>query len=265
MTLSGRGVKYEIRLQDASSSLYAVHAIPRSIYDKDESPEEVEGVDEELSEAAAARRSAVLLAPPSLTSGSAQPLATADTNGIIDVMFIFTPQALASVGGTASAMQALVTMAVQMANDAYRNTNSPLRMRSVSVAASLDTTYVEKSFNDDLTRLRYNYDGYFDNDVAPRASLGADAVVLFVANNAYCGLGYQAATSADLAFSVVCTQCPDSVAHEVGHNIGLAHDRITEQIYDYSKYNFGYCWDTSPTTCSRSVMAYTGIISMAFS
>lgn len=273
VALAEQGMKYEIRLLDSLRSEYTVQAIPRSIYDRDPPPEE-EGLDEsdERSLAASLRRTEALLTHTghtghigSIGSGSHQSLAAAsDTNGIIDVMFIFTPQALASVGGTQSAMQALVTMALQMANDAYRNTNSPLRMRAVRVAASVDTTYVEKGFSDELTRLRFSNDGYFDADMAYRTAVGADAVVLFVATNTYCGLGYQTASSADMALAVVCTQCPDSVVHEVGHNIGLNHDRVTAQDYDKDKYNFGYCWDTSATTCRRSVMAYSGALRPAW-
>jgi hypothetical protein len=259
VTLPANEMKYEVRLANPANNMYVVHAISRSVYDRDDSPDhEITDPADDRSEAAGAARTVAILSAPQTIPGKFQSLAAADTNGVIDVMFIFTPQALASVGGTQSAMQALVAMSVQMANDAYRNSNSPIRMRSVGVASTIDPNYVEKSFNDELTRMRYSGDGYLDADMARRATLGADAVVLFVAENSYCGLGYQTASSADQALAVVCTQCPDSVAHEVGHNIGLNHDRVTAHDYDQSKYNFGYCWDTSATTCSRSVMAYSG-------
>lgn len=266
IVLPVEGMRYELRPVDPSTGTYISKAIPQSMYDKDDSPE-IEDPEDEMSEAAGQRRWAEVLQqqeqqaqlqlhqPPMSTLA-----ATQDTNGIIDVMFIFTPQAYTSVGGTQSAMEALVAMSVQMANDAYFNTGSPLRMRSVRVAKMLDDSYVERGFNTELTRMRYSNDGYLDADMAPRASVGADVVVLFVAENTYCGLAYQTATSADYAYAVVCTQCPDSVAHEVGHTIGLMHDRVTAQNYDYKQYSFGYCWDTTPTTCSRSVMAYAGTV-----
>jgi hypothetical protein len=83
-------------------------------------------------------------------------------------------------------------------------------------------------------------------------------VVLITSNSDYCGLGYlDIGTSSSLAFSLISVFCPQSLVHEVGHNIGSNHDREAANNYDYDKYNFGYCWDTSSSTCSRSVMAYS--------
>lgn len=180
-----------------------------------------------------------------------------DDSGILDVLFILTPQAYTSAGRTASAVDALVDTSVKTANKAFANSNAPLRMRSVGAIISSDTHYREAGFDTDLLRVRTMGDGYFDDDVAQRIELGADAVVLFVSESSYCGEAYQWATSV-LAFAVVSTQCPQSVVHEVGHLIGLNHDRNTMHNFNHSQYNFGYCWDTSQHGCSRSVMAYTG-------
>jgi hypothetical protein len=102
-------------------------------------------------------------------------------------------------------------------------------------------------------------DGYLDAEHMQRDMYAADAVVLITSDSQYCGLGYVDIGSNDaLAFSLISVYCPQSLAHEVGHNIGAHHDREAARNTDMSEYNFGYCWDTSSNRCSRSVMAYSG-------
>lgn len=184
--------------------------------------------------------------------------ASEDLSGIFDVMFLFTPQAVAAIGGSNSSMTAMAMYSVQLANDAYTNSRIPIRMRMVGAFPLRDSSFVETGFQSELNHLR-NEDGVLDDDVALRSAVGADSVVLFVAESSYCGLSVQGA-SAVSAFAVVSTQCPSSVAHEVGHNMGCEHDRLTagSTNTNLDKYNFGYCWDVSSTSCSRSVMAYAG-------
>jgi len=179
-----------------------------------------------------------------------------DPSGILDVMFLFTPQALVAIGGGNHSMTAMATYSVQLANDAYTNSNIPIRMRMAGAFLVQDASFVETGFQSELNHLR-SPDGVFDADVSLRSAVGADSVVLFVAESGYCGLSVQGA-SAESAFAVVSTQCPSSVVHEVGHNMGCEHDRLTAGNNNLNKYNFGYCWDTSSTTCGRSVMAYGG-------
>lgn len=251
-------LRYDILPDPERDNGYLIRSVPSSVYEKEDFPDDL--LLPEMTEEAATERYRVIASAqgrlPSHLRSNIVTAATPDTNSILDVMFLFTPQALASIGGGQHSMDAMVIYCVQLANDAYANSNVPLRMRSVGVFLTRDASYKEAGFQEDLNRLRFT-DGIFDEDVAQRTSLGADAVVLFVAGSSYCGLAYQWAT-ADLTYGVVSTQCPTSVVHEVGHNIGCQHDRVSEHATDLKAYNFGYCWDTSGSTCSRSVMAYPG-------
>jgi hypothetical protein len=255
--LHDQEVAYKLRPRDTSLGIYALKGVPRSVYDR-ESSQAGPGVSDDLSTGAIQGRAQLAqtaaAAPEAAVTSS---LAVKDTNNILDVMFIFTPQAYASAGGTDASMNALATLSVAMANDAFTNTNVPLRMRAVRIAQTDYRNYVEVSFEKELIRLRYDYDDFFDTDVHRRVPLGADVVVLFVANTADCGRSYRWAT-ADLAYAVISTDCPDSVLQEISSSIGLSQDRVTEHNFDYSQYGFGYCWDTGPTSCRRSVMAGAG-------
>jgi hypothetical protein len=258
-------VSYELRPLDPTRQRYVIREVSSDIRKEEHPPaplysHEIEGPGAQLrAQQISARSFQAGAAVATQSIRTADTSSPADTNGILDVMFIFTPQAFTNIGGTQSAMAAFTALAVQLSNDALVHTKSPLRMRAVSIALSADAAYIEQGFEHELVHLQDQNDGVFDADTATRTTVGADSVVLFVASSSYCGLAYQWATT-DTAFAVVSTQCPSSVAHEVGHNIGLNHDRQSLQDYNYSvgHFNFGYCWDTSSTTCSRSVMAYAG-------
>ena len=181
-----------------------------------------------------------------------------DNNNILDVAFIYTPQGMANKGGI-SAMNALIHLSVDMSNTAYQNSGIDLRMRLVHAALIKDPAFQEAGFDNDLDRILNQGDGAMDEDTADRYTWGADAVVLFVNSRQYCGLAPLYASTAR-AYSVVSVACPQSVAHEVGHNIGNHHDRNNAGGVGSSSYNFGWCWDTSAGTCKRSVMAYAGCV-----
>ncbi|KAJ1438387.1 Metallo-peptidase family M12B Reprolysin-like-domain-containing protein [Ochromonadaceae sp. CCMP2298] len=251
-----RGVQYEYRPLDRAEGSYSLRAVPLNVYD--EEPEEIRAHD--LLGRTGPLRSGVdwaeLAETPHLRGVSAQ---STDTNGIMDVMVIYTPQAYDYFNNDSPTVQAFIDLAVQMTNDAYANSGISLRMRLVRGAEVQDTSFTETDFNTDLTRLQLTTDGYLDAEHMQRDMYAADAVVLITSDSQYCGLGYVDIGSNDaFAFSLISVYCPQSLAHEVGHNIGAHHDREAARNTDMSKYNFGYCWDTSSNRCSRSVMAYAG-------
>jgi len=240
-----RGVQMELRPIHAASGEYSLREVQMTDYDKEpdhDTHSALEEVSAQLSKVAQDKS-----------------LLTVDTNNIIDVMVLVTPNAYAKLGGDDNSMNAFIDLCVEMSNDAYSNTNIDLRMRLVRGAQLADSSYVEADFSTELDRLRDQTDGYMDTDTAVRASVGADAVVLVVDDTQYCGLGYLTSVSST-AFSLISTNCPQSLVHEVGHNVGCHHDRLTVGTTDTSTYNYGYCWDTGSSSCTRSVMAYSGCV-----
>ena len=183
--------------------------------------------------------------------------AAATTNTIVDLLVVYTPTARTKQGGQA-AMNALIAMGVDLANQAYRNSQIAMQLRLVRAA---EVTYTETgTISTDLTRLRSTTDGFMDSVHQLRNQYKADLVALIVDNGgAYCGIAYVMANGprasfASYAFSVTDRDCVanNTLTHELGHNMGDAHDRASggTGVFPYS---YGY---RDPIGKFRTIMAY---------
>lgn len=166
----------------------------------------------------------------------------ADDGSIIDVMVVYTPAAQAFLGSEAATRLA-IEATVALTNLTYQNSGVGFRIRLVHVA---QVDYVEQGFND-LSRLSGSTDGYMDVIHTWRDQYKADLVALIagtpVAERNYCGianlaLGMPAPGS---AFSITEALCISDItfAHELGHNMGKAHDRANGFVA-IDPYAFGY-------------------------
>jgi peptidyl-Asp metalloendopeptidase len=183
--------------------------------------------------------------------------AAAAGDSIVDLMVVYTSTAKAKEGGQA-AMEALITLGVDSANQAYSNSQIAMQLRLVHTA---EVAYSESgNMNTDLTRLQNTTDGTMDQIHQLRDQHKADLVALIVDNGGNsCGIAYvmtngPRASFASYAFSVTARDCiaNNTFAHELGHNMGNAHDRTTggTGVYPYS---YGYRDEVGKF---RTVMAY---------
>lgn len=174
--------------------------------------------------------------------------ATADTataNTVIDVLVLYTPGLAARYGGEAGAATRIDHF-ISLANQAYSNGNVGITLRRVGMQVVDVADNTGNSATLDLLR---RASGAFTSIPALRNATGADGVLLvrpfdMAGQGGNCGVGYvggyggsSMSAYADLAYAVVSEgndtkgqpyYCTDTTfAHELGHNMGLMHDRAT--------------------------------------
>jgi hypothetical protein len=171
-------------------------------------------------------------------------IAATDDGSRFDVLVVYTPAARAAAGGT-TAMGALINLAVAETNTAYSRSAVIPRLRLVHQE---EVSYTESGdFSTDLNRLTNPSDGFIDNVHALRNAHGADLVSLIIEGVSLCGLAWLMLTESNSfqasAFSVVARICATgnfSFGHELGHNMGLQHDRADAPADGVFSFSHGY-------------------------
>ena len=169
----------------------------------------------------------VILALLAVLSGGAVHAQDA-TNSVIDVAVFYTPAAKNAQGGTEQ-MKAKIDELVVATNMAYADSGVN---QTINLVAAAEVAYSETAnMDDDLTRLSRKSDGYLDEVHTIRDQSQADVIMLLrfrFDSDGRAGTAYVMNTvgvdHARLAFgvSIVDTR---TFAHELGHIMGLAHDR----------------------------------------
>lgn len=207
--------------------------------------------------AAAVTAAATATVAPS-TSTQPVPLKAGTVDTQINLLMAYSPSLVSLWGTEASARTRLVNL-VEVANQAYVNSGTGVRFRIVGwrlVKAADDTPQVQ------LDALRRDA-GAFAGTAAQRLSNGA-AMTLFVApfnaatsRTGTCGLAYVPAARAagltayrqqapSLMFSSIndgqhgSYYCESlTLAHELGHNLGAAHDKANSSFAGVFAYSYG--------------------------
>lgn len=186
---------------------------------------------------------------PAAKASLMAPEAAIDSGDRIDVLVLYTTPVKNSLGGDAQA-QVFAQQAIDSTNTAYRNSKIRQRVRLINAQ---ETAIAETgSLGTELTALRND-----SGAATQRNNFNADLVAMISNSNDNCGIGYLMGSTAgnpNNGFTVTARTCAVgnlSFAHELGHNMGSAHNPENGSGGTYS-YSFGHNVNGS----YRTVMAY---------
>ncbi len=184
--------------------------------------------------------------------GAAVPDAAAA--GVVqDLLVVYTAASSARYGQ--AALESMIVSAVQAANQAYQNSQ---------VAITLNLAGLQQvSLTEGSSQLATLQKLQTDSSVARlRDQVAADMVILVGENSDNCGQSYQLQSNTTAysayAYGAVNSSClsNQSLAHEVGHEQGLMHDRASSSYGGAFPYSYGYRRCVSDGTGFRDVMSY---------
>ena len=155
------------------------------------------------------------------------------TDVTVDVAVFYTPAAREKAGG-AEAIAAVIDLMVAETNQAYAESGVHHRLALVGRS---EVAYTETGVSRaDLLRLANSSDDHMDEVHAGRDRVGADLVHLIADVNDVCGIAFILRS-----FGLTSYRCGGrTFAHELGHNMGLFHDRYNKEAGTSSHPAYGY-------------------------
>jgi hypothetical protein len=176
----------------------------------------------------------------------------------IVVMPVYTKRARLAAVAAGTTITAEITLAFSLANAALMASNINARfVRSPQVAAPSSYDENTGTFNQSLDAISSG--AAFAAIRTLRDTRKADLVALIRESGEYCGVAWLVANpsafSSPFGFSVTARGCITNLtfAHEIGHNMGLNHDRFVVSNAPTGSFNYGF---VNVAGRVRSIMAY---------
>ena len=207
-------------------------------------------------------------APPRVAPAAGRPGAQSEPDAVapnattkvkVRVLVAYTTAAKNS----SSNINAEVSQAISLANQAYDRGAIPI---ALELAGKMHVGYNENAgFEKNLTDLTTGSN--LQAIRTRRVSIKADLVVLLRKTGEYCGIAWlppssgspsmpnPGPTTKETGYSVVGRDCITNLSfhHEIGHNMGLNHDRYVSSAASNAVYNYGY---VNTGAKIRTIMAY---------
>ena len=149
---------------------------------------------------------------------------------LIDILVVYTPAAREIAGGTAE-METVIDLFIAETNQAYLD--GGVNQRLVLVATEEVDYTGSGNPSTDLSRLVATSDSYMDEIHALRDEAGADLVHLIIDSGGGRAKFARAFATTDIGSGSIV------FAHELGHNMGLKHDRYVDRSAPFP-YSHGY-------------------------
>ncbi len=183
-------------------------------------------------------------------------ISAAAANTTVTLLAVYTSRAKAILG----APWDKISLDVAIVNQGMINSNIALRVKLVKIAA-VSSTYNERAPADPvkpLYDLTSGSNANFPSLRNLRNTVQADLVTIYFDRPEYCGIAWvlYPSLSSAYGFSAINANCQGTatLAHELGHNMGLYHDRYVEAAAPSSKFNYGY---VNLAGKFRTIMSYS--------